>query len=67
MTITKKQFRVTFENHTAFSNKRASTIWYNSIEECEKWIHKTRAEIITRDLVKDTEEFKILRNAKFNS
>lgn len=66
MTTTKKQFRVTFENPTAFSNKRASTMWYNSIEECEKWMNNTNPEIITREITKDSESLRNALNEKFN-
>ena len=66
MITTKKQFRVTFENPTAFSNKRASTMWYNSIEECEKWMNKTNPEIITREITKDSNSLRNALNEKFN-
>lgn len=67
MKTTKKQFRVTFENPTAFSNKRASTMWYNSIEDCKEWMNKTNTEVITREITKDSNSLRNALNAKFNN
>lgn len=67
MTTTKKQYRVTFENPTAFSNKRASTMWYNSLEDCAKWLNNTNIEIIEREITIDTNSLRNAMNAKFNN
>lgn len=67
MTTTKTQYRVIFDNPTAFSNTKASTMWYNSIEDCLKWMEKEGAELISRTLTKDSESFKKAMYAKFNS
>jgi len=66
MITTTTQYRVIFDNPTAFSNKKASTMWYNSLESCLKWMEKEGAELISRELIKDSESFKKYRDAKFN-
>lgn len=66
MITTKTQYRVIFNNPTAFSNKKASTMWYNSLEDCAKWMEKEGAELISRELKKDYDSLKKAMNAKFN-
>ena len=66
MTTTKTQYRVIFENPTAFSNKKASTMWYNSLEDCAKWMEKEGAELILRELTRDSDSLKKAMYAKFN-
>lgn len=67
MTTTKTQYRVIFDNPTAFSNTKASTMWYNSIEDCLKWMEKEGSELISREITKDSESLKKAMHAKFNS
>lgn len=66
MTTTRTQYRVIFDNPTAFSNKKASTMWYNSLEDCLKWMEKEGAELISRELTKDSDSLKKAMYAKFN-
>ena len=66
MKATKRQYRVIFDNPTAFSNKKASTMWYNSLEECSKWMEKEGSELISRELTKDSYSLKKAMYAKFN-
>lgn len=66
MITTTTQYRVIFDNPTAFSNKKVSTMWYNSLEDCLKWMEKEGAELISRELIKDSDSLKKAMYAKFN-
>ena len=66
MITTKKQYRVIFDNPTAFSNKKASTMWYNSLEDCLKWMELEGSELVSRELIKDSNSLKKAMHAKFN-
>lgn len=66
MITTKTQYRVIFDNPTAFSNKKASTMWYNSLEDCAKWMEKEGTELISRELTRDSDSLKKAMYAKFN-
>ena len=51
MTTSNTQYRIEFTNVTVNGNRKATTIWMNSIEEANKsnYINATDATIITRE------------------
>lgn len=59
MTTSNTQYQISYTNVTINGNRKANTIWFNSIEEVNnsKYINALDAEIITREKPQSNQTF----------